>query len=307
LISPSREATTWSPSSGKMLAVPVAVLIVNYKAYSCLTACLSSLWPWLNPGDEVAVVDWESEEARLAPLRDSFPDVRWMPRPDNRGFAAGVNLAAEATVAPVLLLLNPDTLVEGPVVRGLEQWLADHPRCAVAGPRLLDEDGQVQASARRFPGLSTALGGRTSWLSRRFPDNWFARRNLVTRVTGAYQVVDWLAGSCLATPRTVFTEVGGLDEGFFLYWEDADYGWSVTQRGYECHFVPSIAAVRHAGGASAARVPERAIRAFHRSAARLYRKHVRLARVSGPFVDAGLWLRGEYLVWSQRRRTESRL
>jgi GT2 family glycosyltransferase len=260
--------------------------------------------PWLGPDDEVAVVDWVSDAVALDPIRLRFSSVRWVPRHDNRGFAAGVNLAAAAaTTAPTLLLLNPDSVVDGPVVRGLERWLADHPRCAVAGPRVLDADGQVQASARRFPGLTTALGGRTSWLTRRFPGNWFARQNLVTTVDGGHQVVDWLAGSCLATPRTVFTELGGLDEDFFLYWEDADYGRRATTRGYECHYVPSVGAVRHTGGESSAHAPVRSLRAFHRSAARLFWKHAGVGRIWAPLVWLGLWVRGEVKVVSARLKT----
>lgn len=282
----------------------VAVLIVNYRAYPALARCLASLMPWLGPDDEVAVVDWVSDAVALDPIRLRFSSVRWVPRHDNRGFAAGVNLAAAAaTTAPTLLLLNPDSVVDGPVVRGLERWLADHPRCAVAGPRVLDADGQVQASARRFPGLTTALGGRTSWLTRRFPGNWFARQNLVTTVDGGHQIVDWLAGSCLATPRTVFTELGGLDEDFFLYWEDADYGRRATTRGYECHYVPSVGAVRHTGGESSAHAPVRSLRAFHRSAARLFWKHAGVGRIWAPLVWLGLWVRGEVKVVSARLKT----
>jgi len=283
--------------------VAVAVLVVNYRAYPALARCLASLMLWLGPDDEVAVVDWVSDARALDPVRARFPGVRWVPRVDNRGFAAGVNLAAAATTAPTLLLLNPDSVVEGPVVRGLERWLADHPRCAVAGPQVLDADGQVQASARRFPGVTTALGGRTSWLTRRFPGNWFARRNLVTTVEGGHQVVDWLAGSCLATPRAVFAALGGLDEGFFLYWEDADYGRRATSRGYECHYVPAVGAVRHTGGESSAHAPVRSIRAFHHSAARLFWKHAGLARLCAPLVWLGLWLRGEVKVAAARLRT----
>jgi GT2 family glycosyltransferase len=283
--------------------VAVAVLIVNYRSYDALARCLASLQPWLGPDDEVAVVDWVSSADALRPLQLRFDRVHWLPRHDNCGFAAGVNLAAASTTAPVLLLLNPDSIVEGAVVRGLEQWLTAHPICAVAGPCVLDADGHVQASARRFPGVTTALGGRTSWLTRRFPGNWFARRNLVTEVAGGYQVVDWLAGSCLATPRAVFTALGGLDEGFFLYWEDADYGRRASARGFESHYVPAVGAVRHAGGESSAHAPVRSIRAFHRSAARLFWKHAGVGRVWFPLVWVGLWLRGELKVAAVRLRT----
>lgn len=275
-------------------SVPVAVLIVNYRTYDALDRCLASLRPFVNDTDEVVVVDWESDAAPRGRLEAAHPGVRWVPREDNRGFSAGVNLAVAATSAPTLLLLNPDTEVEGPITRDLENWLAVNPDSAVAGPRVLNRDGSVQPSARRFPGMSTVLGGRSSWLTRRFPNNWFSRRNLVRpddAASGSTEV-DWLAGSCFATRRDVFARLGGLDETFFMYWEDADYCRRVTALGLRCHYLPATT-VRHTGGVSSAHNVVPAIRAFHQSAFRLYWKHTRLGRVFAPVVWLGLRLRGE--------------
>jgi hypothetical protein len=280
--------------------VAVAALIVNYRAYPALGRCLASLMPHLSADDEVAVVDWESDAARLQELARVYPRVAWVATPANRGFAAGVNLAAAATKASTLLLLNPDATIDGPVPRRLDEWLQTHPECAVVGPRVLDHDGSLQASARHFPGVTTAIAGRTSWLSRRFPGNWLSRRNLVTHAAGGAIEVDWLAGSCLATPRTVFEQLGGFDERFFLYWEDADYGRRATALGYRCHYVPFIGDVIHVGGESSSQAPARSVRAFHRSAMRLFWKHARFGRLVAPVVWAGLWLRGEWTVLAGR-------
>jgi GT2 family glycosyltransferase len=278
----------------------VAVLIVNYRSYRALEICLASLTRWLSPDDEVAVVDWESDSGLLEPLREKFASVQWLSRPDNSGFAAGVNMAAALTAAPTLLLLNPDSVVDGPVGRILEKWLSTHPQCAAAGPQILDKHGKLQASARRFPDVTTMLGGRTSWLTSRFPGNWFTRRNLLMAVEGEYAVVDWLSGACLATPRSVFMKLGGLDEGFFLYWEDADYGRRASDHGYESHYVPAAGVVRHVTGVSSSQAPVLSIRAFHRSAARLFWKHAGAGRVLAPLVSLGLWLRGEVQIGVSR-------
>lgn len=269
-----------------------AVLIVNYRTYDSLDRCLTSLRPFLAEGDEVVVVDWVSDDRARRELEGRHGFVKFVASAENRGFAAGVNLAAAATSAPVLVCLNPDAEVEGPVVRELEAWLAAHPEVAVAGPRVLNRDGTVQPSARRFPGLSTVLGGRSTWLTRTFPNNWFSRRNLLQRDGQHPAEVDWVAGSCLATRREAFERLGGLDESFFMYWEDADYCRRATALGLKCHYVPT-SAVRHSGGASSAHNVVPSIRAFHRSAFRLFWKHAGAARVAAPIVWAGLWLRGE--------------
>ncbi len=285
-------------------SVATAVLIVNYRTYDALNRCLASLAPHLAAGDEVIVVDYESDPRQLArALEGSVPVVK-LPRADNRGFAAGINLAAAQSRAPFLLLLNPDTIVEGPVVRTLEAWLASHPDAGVAGPRVLNADGTVQPSARRFPGVTTLLGGRTTWLSRRFPKNWLSARNLLAADAQAPVDVDWLSGACLMTRRDVFDAVGGFDELFFLYWEDADYCRRVAEAGYRRVYVPA-GPVRHVGGASAQHDLENAIRAFHASAFRLYWKHASIAgRLVAPAARVGLWLRGEWLVRRSVRRQQ---
>src|SRR5262249_97916 len=150
-----------------------------------LERCLASIAPYVTADDEVVVVDQTSDRAALARAVRPLPSASVMPRDDNRGFAAGVNAAAAATRAPYLLLLNPHCIVRDEGLRALGAWLADHPATGVAGPRVVNVDGTLQASARRFPGPSTALGGRTSWLSARFPGNWWSRRNLLAdRATG---------------------------------------------------------------------------------------------------------------------------
>lgn len=275
-----------------------AILIVNYKSYGELGDCLASLVPYLSPDDEIVVVDYESDARVLERAIDVGRSMTTVRRADNLGFATGVNMAAACARAPYLLLLNPDTSVEGPVVRVLEDWMSARPDVGAAGARVLNTDGTIQPTARRFPDVTTALGGRSTWLTRRFPGNWFSRRNLGAGEARAPIDVDWVSGVCLMTRRKLFDEMGGFDETFFMYWEDADYCYRLAQQGYRCSYVPE-SSVRHAGGRSAAYDPPRAIRAFHRSAFRLYRKHASpFGQLASPLVGAGLWLRGE---WRLRR------
>jgi hypothetical protein len=282
-----------------------AVLIVNYRTYTNLNRCLASLAPYIGADDEVVVVDYDSDETALAGAVDGFIRVFKLPRPDNLGFAAGINLAASRTRAPFLLLLNPDTIVEGPVVRVLEDWLTSHADVGVVGARVLNADGTVQPTARRFPDATTLLGGRSTWLTARFPKNWFSRHNLVGLSAESPVDVDWLSGACFMTRRSVFDAMAGFDESFFLYWEDADYCRRVTTAGFRCMYVPAVS-VRHVGGASAEYDLAGAIRAFHESAFRLYWKHASaIGRLAAPAVRAGLWLRGKQRLKRELRRRRS--
>jgi GT2 family glycosyltransferase len=278
------------------------VIVVGYRAYEALERCLSSLPPFLQSDDEVIVVDHESDAVALNRALARCPQAVGIARPDNPGFAAGVNLAARHSRAPFLLCLNPDAELLGPVPRVLEQWLRTHPDVGAAGPRVLDTDGTVQSSARRFPGVSTVLGGRSTWLSRRFPKNWITAHNVLGREANEPVDVDWVAGSCLMTPREVFDRLGGFDEAFFLYWEDADYCRRAATAGFRSMYVPAVA-VRHAAAGSSVFVQDRAIRAFHESAYRLYRKHSGpFGRALAPLVRGGLSARA----WLHRRQARAR-
>jgi hypothetical protein len=285
--------------------VAITVLYVNYRVYEDLDQSLTALGPFLSPDDEVIVVDNESDDKLLSWLTGRHPRVRAIASATNLGFSAGVNLGAKHGSRPFLLLLNPDTVVQGPVPRVLERWLHMHPQTGVAGPRVLNADGTVQASARRFPGLSVVLGGRSAWLTRRFPNNWLSRWHLPGRHATAPLDVDWVAGSCMMTTRDAFDRAGGFDEGFFLYWEDADYCCRLKTAGLLSTYVPTVA-VQHAGGHSAMRVPTLAIQAFHASALRFHLKHGGVvARLSAPLAAAAMRARSEWHVWRSAREERS--
>ena len=279
------------------LATSTAVLIVNYRAYDELRACLASLMPYLRLSDEVVVVDYQSDPQALFEATSGYPIVVTIPCQDNRGFAAGVNMAAARARSPHLLVLNPDTIIHGPIVQVLTDWLMSNPDIGVVAPRVLDPDGTVQETARRFPNATTALAGRSTWLTRRFPNNWLTRWNLIARDADAPRDVDWLSGACFMTRRDLFQRVGGFDERFFLYWEDSDYCRRVAIAGLRRTYLPSVL-VTHIGGCSSSRSPVQSIRAFHRSAYELFLSRASwVGRLAAPLVRAGLWLRGEWRVW----------
>jgi GT2 family glycosyltransferase len=276
--------------------VSVAVLIVNFRGYGDLDRCLESLGPYLRPRDQVIVADNESDPRQLEAVVARYPWITAIPSVENLGFARAINLAARQTEAEFLWLLNPDTIVEGPALRVMEDWLSGHPGTAVVGPHVLNRDGSTQPSARAFPGVSTILGGRSSWLTRHLPNNWWSRRNLLGLDATDPVDVDWISGSCLMTRRETFERLGGLDELFFIYCEDVDYCKRIAAAGDRCTYLPSVM-VRHFGGGSAKYNLPRAIRAFHESAFRYYWKYSGvLGRLCAPFVRVGLYARGELLL-----------
>ena len=234
-------------------SVLVSILIVNYQAYLELSSCLESLGRFLSDDLEVIVVDHASEPTATASLLQRFPWIRLLVVTSNPGFAAGVNRAARASRGKNLLLLNPDCIVHGDLAHALAGWLDEHPQVGACGALVRDSEGSVQASARRFPDATTGFAGRTSWLSRAWPQNRWTRRNLVVPEIPTTPIeVDWVSGACMMVRRTAFESVGGMDERFFLYWEDADLCFRLKRAGWSTVYNP-VATVTHLTGRSSAR------------------------------------------------------
>jgi N-acetylglucosaminyl-diphospho-decaprenol L-rhamnosyltransferase len=270
----------------------VSVLVVNYRSYYELDACLTAVVA--DSGAipvELTVVDQQSDASAVATIRQRFPTASIVASPGNDGFAAGVNRAARQTEGRYLLVINPDAVLGRGLIATLARWLDVNQDVAVVGPRIFNPDGSVQPSARRFPDLTTGLGGRMSWLTRVAPSNWLSRRNLDW--SRAYEPidVDWVSGACMMIRRSAFEAVGGMDEQFFLYWEDADLCRRLRTAGHRTMYVPTVSAV-HEGSRGSRHAAARALVAFHRSAFRYYWKHGGLlARAMAPLAQVVLWTR----------------
>jgi N-acetylglucosaminyl-diphospho-decaprenol L-rhamnosyltransferase len=258
-------------SSGGTCAV--SVIIVNYRSYDELDACLASLLP-SDPQDlEVIVVDHSSSAPELERLAARFPQATTAPTLQNPGFSAGVNAGARLAGGRVLLVLNPDTRMEPGAIDAMVKYLDTHADVAVVGARVEDPGGGVQRSARRFPTMLTGLAGRSSLVTRMWPGNPLSRRDvLADATTTAPRDVDWVAGSCMAVKADAFRTVGGMDEQFFLYWEDADLCKRLKSAGWRTVYLPS-AIVVHGVGGSRRHARALSVRAFHRSAYLYFAKH----------------------------------
>lgn len=284
----------------------VDLVIVNYRSYEELTRCLASLEPSRGILNRVTIVDHESDLTAAARVSSRFPWATMVERTTNEGFATGVNLGVRGSSAPFLLLLNPDCVADGEAIAGLVTFAEARPDAAVIGPRILNADGSVQGSARRFPGLSTFVAGRSSWLTRAFPNNPLSRWNLPGREeSGGSMSVDWLSGACMLIRRAAFEQVDGMDERFFLYWEDADFCRRLTQRGWRIVYFPAVT-VTHVGGRSSIHAYRESLAAFHASAFILFRKHASWTLQGlAPLVYLVLQARLRALLYIHRNRLTS--
>ena len=278
-----------------------AAILVNYNAGVELRAALRSIadelsgQPW-----EAVVVDNASTDGSADLVGEFAPQARLLRNAANVGFSRGVNQGVAATTAARVLIMNPDSRLLPGAAAILRTELERFDRCAIVGPRILDPDGSVQGSARGDPDMLTGLFGRSSSLQRLLPSLRVARRNVVSDdaiASGRSSVVvDWLSGACMLARRDALEEVGGFDERYFLYWEDADLCRRLRARGYHVRYVPEATAV-HEVGHSSRRAKAASIRAFHASAYLYYTTHVAPApldpkrAVARALLAARCWLR----------------
>lgn len=225
----------------------VDVVVVAYNSGDTLRACVEPL-----AGDErlsVTVVDNASPKGGLETLEGL--DVRAVAAGENRGFAAGCNLGWRLGCAPAVLFLNPDARIEPEDVVRLARRLED-PGVGIAAPRIVGEDGVIHHSLRRFPSVRSTFA-QALFAHRVLPDA--AWSDEVVRDADAYEAphaVDWASGACLLVRRTLLEQLGGLDDGFFMYCEDTDLCKRAADAGAATVYEPDAAAV-HLGGASAPR------------------------------------------------------
>jgi GT2 family glycosyltransferase len=157
------------------------------------------------------------------------------------GFAANLNKGVALTSGDAVLSVNPDAVPEPGAVAALAAFMVAHPRCGVAGPKMVFPDGRPQPSRRRFPTVTGTIVRRTPL--RKVVSQ---RRHLhldEAPPAGPVQA-DWMLGGFLLLRRSMLEELGGFDEGFRLYGEDIDLQYRARKAGWERWYVPE-AVVRH--------------------------------------------------------------
>jgi N-acetylglucosaminyl-diphospho-decaprenol L-rhamnosyltransferase len=282
----------------------VGAVVVDYDTGDAVVACAESLLA--EPVGPVVVVENGDPEAARAALEgaglaDRVPLV--VPG-RNLGYGAGANRGVAAT-APTeyVLVCNPDLVVHPGAVAALARALDDEPSWALVGPRIVDPDGRVYPSVRRFPSMLDAVGHALLALFR--PDNRFSRRYRPLDAGGDDRAgADWVSGACFLARRSAMEDLGGFDESYFMFAEDMDLCWRAHRAGWGVGVEPS-AVVTHAEGVSRRRHPYRMLLAHHRSAWR-FAVHTtegwRRLALPAAAVVLGLRLAAAVVVEAVRRR-----
>ncbi|MBI5135079.1 glycosyltransferase family 2 protein [Candidatus Uhrbacteria bacterium] len=231
----------------------VSVIILNYNSSGLLFYCLRSIQRTLPStplevivvdnasidGSRVQLAQWQTQQP-FAPL-----NIQVILRDHNNGYAAGNNHALRAATGDAVLILNPDISVQAGAIDALVQYLTKHPHVGIVGPKLLNPDRSLQYSCYRFPTLAMPVYRRTPLGNTANGRRQVRQYMMMDWDHASSRRVDWIMGSAMFVRRSVLETIGGLDEQFFMYFEDTDWCRRAGNAGFEVHYHPAATMIHY--------------------------------------------------------------
>lgn len=259
----------------------ISVIIVSWNVREQLEQCLASVFAQQGVTFEVFVVDNASADGSAEVVRERFSNATVIANVQNVGFARANNQALTRAGGRHFLLLNPDTVVHPGALQKTVAYFDSHQDVGILGPKVLHVDGSVQRSVLRYPTFLSqllvllkvqAFTQKPRALHRYYAlDFDYNREADVDQVMGAYFVFR----------RELYEQIGGLDGGFFLWFEEVDYCLRAAKAGWRIRYVPAITMTHEAGKSFAQLFSIEQQVIFNRSLLRYFRKHHSLFAYTG--------------------------
>lgn len=288
----------------------VAVSIINYRTGAMTLDCVASVLADMDGTDDidgrVVVVDNASGDGSAEAIADWIAarpgvPVRLVRSETNAGFSGGHNqgiAAAEADGADLYVLLNSDAVLCAGFFGALLAAAGAHPQAGLLAPRIAWDDGTPQVSAFRFAGPASEFirGANTGWVTRALK-----AREVAIGPDPDPDRIDWASFACIALRARMVDEIGPMDEGYFLYFEDAEYCLRARRAGWSIAWVPEARAVHYRGGSGPVKALAAARRRlppyYYASRSRfLYQAHGR----TGLWLANAAWIAGRTLAQARR-------
>lgn len=249
--------------------IDLSIIIVSWNTSTVLAQCLTSIYA--NPSRrsfEVLVVDNASTDDTVPMIHERFPTVHLICNTENVGFARANNQGIVDARGQYILLLNSDTVIVGDALDQLCDFMETTPDAGIVGARLLNPDGTLQESCYPEPTVAREL-----WrLFHLDILHAFGRYHMDDWDTTAPRRVDVLLGACLLLPREVLSQIGLLDDEYFMYSEEVDLCQRVRTQGWSLYWVPA-AVIVHYGGQSTQQIAATMFIQLYESKVLYFRKH----------------------------------
>ncbi len=272
----------------------LSVVIVNYNVKYFLEHCLYSVRNAIKGIDaEVFIVDNNSVDGSMQMLRSKFSDFILIENKENVGFAKANNQALRLAKGEYVLLLNPDTVVEEDTFSKCISFMDEHKDCGGLGIKMIDGSGKIlKESKRGFP-TPWASFCKMSGLTSLFPHSKrYAQYYMGHLSYDETNEVDILAGAYMMMRKDCLDKVGLLDEDFFMYGEDIDLSYRITQGGYKNYYFPE-AQIIHYKGESTKKASLNYVYTFYNAMAIFASKHLdsKQTKLYSLIIKLAIWLR----------------
>jgi GT2 family glycosyltransferase len=276
--------------------VKLSVVIVNYNVCYFLEQALLSVRravEKLGQPVEVFVVDNNSADGSVAMVRARFPEVMLIANRDNPGFSKANNQALRRATGQYQLLLNPDTVVEEDTFRACCEFMDAHPDCGGLGVKMLDGQGKFLPESKRALPTPDVAFYKMFGLASVFPKSrTFGRYHLGFLDKDQTHEIEVLSGAFMLLRKAALDQIGLLDEDYFMYGEDIDLSYRLTQGGWKNYYFPGTRII-HYKGESTKRTSVNYVFVFYRAMVIFAQKHFAPQR-AGLFsllINAAIWLR----------------
>ncbi len=267
--------------------VNLSIVIVSYNTREMLRKCMQSLPASLpHHSWDVWVVDNDSSDGSAEMIACDYPAAHLISNRHNPGFACANNQALKECSGRILLLLNPDTEPHPGSLSLMIDYLEKHDDVGVVGPMLLNTDGSLQHNGGRFPSPIRDLLTYTG-LIQRLPDSTKMRIRYGSNDFNAVRNVDQVSGACLMFPRSVFDKIGGLDESYFMFFEEIEFCLRVQRTGKRVVYYPEAKVVHHWMGSVRKNYREME-KQLNRSRILYYRKTAGIVTIAFGILAAGI-------------------
>lgn len=251
----------------------VSVVIVNYRVKYFLEQTILSTQEALNGlKGEIIVIDNDSGDDSIEYLKSKFKDVIFIENAANVGFARANNMGFDIASGKYTLILNPDTIIGEKTIHDCIGWYKSHPDCGGIGVMMIDGNGNfLPESKRAFP---------TPWvsfckifgLSSIFPySKYFAKYHLRYLDKSKPHQIDILAGAFIFIKTDILKRCNGFDTDFFMYGEDIDLSYRITELGYRNYYIPTP--IIHYKGESTKKNSMKYVRVFYEAMLIFFKKH----------------------------------
>ncbi|MEH2324641.1 MAG: glycosyltransferase family 2 protein [Nostoc sp.] len=249
--------------------ISVSIILVNYNGAEILADCLNSLEKFIDiPNYEIIVVDNASSDSSVKLISENFPEFRLLKQAQNSGFGAGNNAGVKVATGEFLFLLNTDTVLTSNILPHLIELMQADPQVGIIGPKLLNPDGSLQIS------VSPALGIKGEYQARKMHRDYLniSQQNLIEQKFQEIQEVDIVVGAAFFIRSSLFHELGGFDENFFMYFEESDLCQRAQYQGYKIMYTPHVSLI-HLKGYSIQKAANTMSIEYRRSQIYYYQKH----------------------------------